>query len=108
MDVLNLGASLMDADLARKAREDELLWHEQDLKFHDLQRDWQATSLLRRDEDIRWRREEVFQRDLHTRMREIDEKNETLKNTGNVAALVCVLIMYDIKRFDVMSRSCIA
>jgi hypothetical protein len=88
MDFVNLGTSLIETDLSRKAREDEILWHEQDVKFMEDQRAWHDIYLSNRRDDMAWRREELFQRDLHTRMREIDEKNETLKNTGNVAALL--------------------
>ncbi|KAH9258406.1 hypothetical protein BASA81_003455 [Batrachochytrium salamandrivorans] len=88
VEMLGLGASLVDADLSRKTRVDELLWREEDLRFMDMQRQWNEEFLRQRKQDLGWRREERFQRDLSMRMREIDEKNETLKNTGNVAALL--------------------
>src|SRR5262249_10352147 len=81
-------ASLVDVDLNRKTRVDALEWREQDLAFMEEQRRWHEIAIQHRREDINYRRQEIEQRNLVNRRREIDEKNEQLKNIANIAALI--------------------
>ena len=81
-------ASLVDVDLNRKARGDALEWREQDLMFMEEQRAWHALQVKCRREDMNFRQQEIEQRNLINRRREIDEKNEQLKNISNIAALI--------------------
>jgi hypothetical protein len=81
-------ASFVDVDLNRKTRVDAIQWREQDLAFMDEQRMWHQISLQQRREDMNFRRQEVEQRNLVNRRRDIDEKNEQLKNIANIAALI--------------------
>lgn len=75
------GASLFDADLARKSRHDAIEWREQDLAFREEERRWRL-------EQTAWHAEEVQQRTLDNRRREIDEKNVQLESISSVAALI--------------------
>ena len=88
MNLAAATASLVDVDLSRKSRGDALQWREEDVEFMDEQRAWHELSLQHRKEDMYFRHQEIEQRNLINRRREIDEKIEQLKNIANISALI--------------------
>lgn len=84
----SLSASLADVDLARRARQDALDWHNQDLEFRREERLQHSRAVMWHDQEVLFRNEERAQRLLINQRREIDEKNEQLRSLANVAALI--------------------
>jgi len=81
-------ASFFDLDISRQARDAALAWRAEDVEFMNAQREWQEAARRFREKEMDFRREEILQRILINRRREIDEKNEQLKNIASISSLI--------------------
>lgn len=87
--------ALLRASLLRREREDA--------RFREEEREYKRHEEMRFDAAVAWRMQDVAQRLLDNRRREIDEKNEQLKSIISVAALIAgfeVVVMVDLNLPD--------
>ena len=97
--------SIVDLDLSFKQRQEAHDWRSQIEEFRNEERSWRRTREKHRLEDLIYRKSLILQHDLAVQRREMDEKNEQLRNLSSVSAIIASFTVSTYGAMDTLTNN---